>query len=65
MTVQEFITALETVEDKSIPVIVVDTRSGVTEDPSVRGGKPSKWTEADNEYGMVMPVGSLYCPIYL
>jgi hypothetical protein len=65
MSVQELIDALQTVQDKSMPVVVYKTRSGVVKEPTCSGS----WRlgRVDDEFDAleVGLVGSPFCPIYI
>jgi hypothetical protein len=64
MTVQEIINNLNKVEDKSLPVFVIDTRSGVSDSASCYGSVQVNDGETDGgllEYAE----GASYIPIYV
>ncbi len=62
-TVAQFIETLSKL-DPNLPVVVIDTRSGVVDEPSVHS-EPTEWSEQDNDYGIELPVGTLVAAIYL
>lgn len=64
MTVQGLINALMCVKDKTMPVLICDTRSGVVDEPRC-SGSPSEFSLGDSMYGVDLPLGTPFCPIYL
>lgn len=64
MTVAELIKNLEKVEDKNLPVFVIDTRNGCSDSASCYGSLCANDGNTNGEL-LDYETGALYVPIYV